>query len=155
MPTTKMWLVSLPIMFALTGCNGTEEVKQPQPEQPKAEQIPAKADVQATEAKHVEQADKLVSVKPQISPQKGIKMMQGTVRYMNLEGGFWGIVADNGQQILPQSLPQEFKQDGLRLSFTSSEITDMMTIQQWGTLSNVSDIKVIGEVDSKANHPTH
>ena len=69
--------------------------------------------------------------------------MQGTVRYMNLEGGFWGIIADNGQQILPQSLPQEFKQDGLRLSFKSSEITDMMTIQQWGTPFKLTDIELV------------
>jgi len=80
-------------------------------------------------------------------------MLQGTVRYMNLEGGFWGIVADNGQKILPKNLPAEYRKDGLRLSFSAQEITGMMTIQQWGTLSSVSDISVIGQVDSQSSDP--
>ncbi|WP_198781161.1 hypothetical protein [Shewanella putrefaciens] len=80
-------------------------------------------------------------------------MLQGTVRYMNLEGGFWGIVADNGQKILPKNLPAEYRKDGLRLSFSAQEITGMMTIQQWGTLSNLSNISVIGQVDSQSSDP--
>lgn len=80
-------------------------------------------------------------------------MLQGTVRYMNLEGGFWGIVADNGQKILPKNLPAEYRKDGLRLSFSAQEITGMMTIQQWGTLSNLSEISVIGQVDSQSSDP--
>lgn len=94
-----------------------------------------------------------VSGKPPISPLKGIAMYQGTVRFLNLEGGFWGIMADNGQRILPQNLPTEFKQDGLRISFKATEITGMMTIQQWGTLSKLSDINVIGKVEGKAQDP--
>lgn len=80
-------------------------------------------------------------------------MLQGTVRYMNLEGGFWGIVADNGQKILPKNFPEEYRKDGLRLSFSAQEITGMMTIQQWGTLSNLSNISVIGQVDSQSSDP--
>ena len=80
-------------------------------------------------------------------------MLQGTVRYMNLEGGFWGIIADDGKQILPKNLPQEYRKDGLRLSFTAQEITGMMTIQQWGTLSSLTEIKVIGQVDSQSTDP--
>jgi hypothetical protein len=87
-----------------------------------------------------------------IAKGEGI-MLQGTVRYMNLEGGFWGIVADNGQKILPKNLPAEYRKDGLRLSFSAQEITGMMTIQQWGTLSSLSDISVIGQVDSQSSDP--
>ncbi|MCP3128406.1 hypothetical protein [Shewanella sp. KJ2020] len=87
-----------------------------------------------------------------IAKGEGI-MLQGTVRYMNLEGGFWGIVADNGQKILPKNLPAEYRKDGLRLSFSAQEITGMMTIQQWGTLSSLSEISVIGQVDSQSSDP--
>uniref|UniRef100_Q0HZ80 Uncharacterized protein n=1 Tax=Shewanella sp. (strain MR-7) TaxID=60481 RepID=Q0HZ80_SHESR len=92
-------------------------------------------------------------IKPTISPQGEGVMLQGTVRYMNLEGGFWGIIADNGQKILPKNLPQEYRKDGLRLSFTAQEITGMMTIQQWGTLSSLSEMTVIGQVESQSTDP--
>jgi hypothetical protein len=83
---------------------------------------------------------------------KGIIMGQGTVRYIKLEGGFWGIITDNGQKILPKNLPKEYRKDGLRLSFEAREIKGMMTIQQWGTLSSLSNIEVIGQVESKDPH---
>lgn len=98
-------------------------------------------------------APKASPVKPHVSPQKGITMHQGTVRFINLEGGFWGIITDSGKSILPQGLAEEFKKDGLRLSFKAEAITDMMTIQQWGTFARVSDIEVIGQVDSQSADP--
>ncbi|MEL4253124.1 hypothetical protein AAEH72_19125 [Shewanella xiamenensis] len=100
-----------------------------------------------------QQAAKQDVNKPSISPKGEGMMLQGTVRYLNLEGGFWGIVADNGQKILPKNLPQEYRKDGIRLSFTALEITGMMTIQQWGKLSNLSDITVIGQVESQSTDP--
>lgn len=100
-----------------------------------------------------QQAAKQDVNKPSISPKGEGMMLQGTVRYLNLEGGFWGIVADNGQKILPKNLPQEYRKDGIRLSFTAQEITGMMTIQQWGKLSNLSDITVIGQVESQSADP--
>lgn len=91
--------------------------------------------------------------KPNMPTKGDAVMLQGTVRYLHLEGGFWGIVADNGQHILPKNLPQEYRKDGIRLSFTAQEITGMMTIQQWGKLSNLSDITVIGQVESQSADP--
>ena len=32
-------------------------------------------------------------------------------------GGFYGIVADDGERYLPADLPQEFRADGLRVRF--------------------------------------
>ena len=100
-----------------------------------------------------QQAAKQGVNKPSISPKGEGIMLQGTVRYLNLEGGFWGIIADNGQKILPKNLPQEYRKDGIRLSFTALEITGMMTIQQWGKLSNLSDITVISQVESQSADP--
>jgi len=100
-----------------------------------------------------QQAAKQGVNKPSISPKGEGMMLQGTVRYLNLEGGFWGIIADNGQKILPKNLPQEYRKDGIRLSFTAQEIIGMMTIQQWGKLSSLSDITVIGQVESQSADP--
>ncbi len=57
----------------------------------------------------------------------------GTITYVDLEGGFYGIVADNGERYLPASLPAEFQQDGLRVTFVVEPSGETATIQQWGT----------------------
>lgn len=114
---------------------------------------PAPQQLSELDTARAQQPDNSAFIKPSISVKGEGVMLQGTVRYMNLEGGFWGIVADDGKQILPKNLPQEYRKDGLRLSFTAQEITGMMTIQQWGTLSNLSEISVIGQVDSQSTDP--
>jgi putative hemolysin len=57
----------------------------------------------------------------------------GTVTYVDLEGGFYGIVADDGGQYLPANLSEEFAVDGKRVHFTAVEQQDVVTIQMWGT----------------------
>ena len=152
-------VLSLPLIATLLlGCN--DEVKS-QPTQEK--QATEKKEViepstpSAAETKTVtgqlEAADNIMVEKPQISQPKGIVMRQGTVRYINLEGGFWGIINDDGSHLLPQNLAKELRKDGLRLSYKAQEIKGMMTIQQWGTLSSLSDVKVIGQVDSQNSDP--
>ncbi|MCS6160337.1 hypothetical protein [Shewanella baltica] len=146
MRTFTAIFLSLLITLFVVGCN---DKSQPQPpsEQPVTDSsVPVAPLSQTTETN-------VVDAQPSISIKKGIVMYQGTVRYMNLEGGFWGIITDSSQKLLPQNLPSEYKKDGLRLSFNAKEIKGMMTIQQWGTLSSLSDITVIGQVDSKASDP--
>lgn len=57
----------------------------------------------------------------------------GTVTYIDLEGGFYGIVADNGERYLPLDLDERYRVDGMRLTFAGEVPRDTMTIQQWGT----------------------
>jgi hypothetical protein len=57
----------------------------------------------------------------------------GTVTYIDLEGGFYGIVASDGARYLPLNLPAEFREDGLSVSFEAEPEEDVATIQQWGT----------------------
>ncbi|MFV7771577.1 hypothetical protein [Shewanella marisflavi] len=144
--------ISLPLIaaFALTAC---DQGQQSAPEQTKApaEQVAPKAE--RPSADELAAVPNGLSAEQPHSPDNGINMTQGTVRYFNLEGGFWGIIADDGRQILPQNLAQEFRKDGLRLSFKAQEVKDMMTIQQWGVLSTLSDIEIIGQVESKSSDP--
>lgn len=44
-------------------------------------------------------------------------MMTGTIRYVNLEGGYYNIVADNGKEYHPVNLPHEYRRHGLRVAF--------------------------------------
>ncbi|BBL66991.1 putative hemolysin [Methanoculleus chikugoensis] len=64
----------------------------------------------------------------------------GTVTYIDLEGGFYGIVADDGEHYLPTDLPAEYRQDGLRVVFVVDIMNETATIQQWGTPVEVVEI---------------
>ena len=44
-------------------------------------------------------------------------LMSGTIRYVRIEGGFYAIYGDNGEQYNPINLPRAFKKDGLRVAF--------------------------------------
>lgn len=68
---------------------------------------------------------------------------RGTVKYFDLEGGFFGIVTDKGQKFLPQGLSREMLTDGAVIEFSGQMIKGMMTIQQWGTPFKVTDAKLI------------
>ncbi len=56
----------------------------------------------------------------------------GTIQYLEFEGGFYGIVADNGNNYLPINLGDDYKQDSLRVRFTMRARNDVMTIAMWG-----------------------
>jgi hypothetical protein len=41
----------------------------------------------------------------------------GEIKYIDLEGGFYGIVSDNGEHYDSINLPLEFKEDSLQAEF--------------------------------------
>ena len=72
----------------------------------------------------------------------GEKLIQGTgtVKYQSFEGGFYGIVGDNGMNYDPPNLPQEFKVDGLRVQFTAKP-TDYASFHMWGKVIELFSIQ--------------
>jgi hypothetical protein len=79
------------------------------------------------------------------SEQRGIKEVSFTaiLKYMKLEGGFYGLVTKEGQHWLPMNLPNEFKKHGAMVKVKGHEIKGMMTIQQWGKPFSITDIQLI------------
>ncbi len=73
-------------------------------------------------------------------PPEDIVSGAGTVRYVDLEGGFYGIVADDGVRYLPDSLDEAFREDGVRVRFRLQLREDAVTAQMWGTPVTVVDI---------------
>lgn len=71
--------------------------------------------------------------------------MSGTVQYIDLEGGFYGIVADDGSHYLPMNLPEEYKEDNLHVVFTAREMEDINTIYMWGIVVQILSIQTSGE----------
>jgi len=66
-----------------------------------------------------------------------------TVKYMNLEGGFFGLVSKEGKHWLPMNLKKEFHQDGAVINVSGSAVEGMMTIQQWGKPFSITHIELI------------
>jgi hypothetical protein len=75
-----------------------------------------------------------------LPPPEDIVSGLGTVRYMELEGGFYGIVADDSTRYLPQDLGTDYREDGLRVRFRAAVQDSAMTMEMWGTPVEMLDI---------------
>lgn len=68
---------------------------------------------------------------------------EGTIVWVQLEGGFWGIEAGDGKEYEPINLPKEFMVHGLKVAFTGQVMEDWASIYQWGAVLEVSTIQRI------------
>jgi len=66
---------------------------------------------------------------------------KGTVKYIKLEGGFYGIIAEDGTKYNPTNLSPEYQKDGLKVSFEAKLKSGLMTIQMWGKNIEIISIK--------------
>lgn len=67
----------------------------------------------------------------------------GTIRFLEFEGGFYGIIADDSTRYDPGRLDTAFQEDGLRVRFELTPREDMMTTRQWGTAADLHSIERI------------
>lgn len=65
----------------------------------------------------------------------------GTVHFVDLEGGFYGLVAEDGARYLPLNLPKNFQAEGMRVRFRGKLRPEVVTIQQWGTPLELLEIE--------------
>ena len=65
----------------------------------------------------------------------------GTVRYQNLEGGFWGIIADDGAKYDVVNLSSEYQVEGLRVAFRAKPATNGVSFHMWGTMVEITSIQ--------------
>jgi hypothetical protein len=70
-----------------------------------------------------------------------IHMTRGTIRYMDFEGGFYGIVADSGERYDPINLPAGYRKDGLRVRFQVKEKKGMASFHMWGKIVEIVKIE--------------
>ena len=66
---------------------------------------------------------------------------KGEIQYIDLEGGFYGILSDDGEHYDPINLPSGFKEDGLRVEFKLRILEDQSNIHMWGTVVEILEIK--------------
>ncbi len=79
----------------------------------------------------------------QLVDRKEQTWQQVTVKYMDFEGGFYGLVSKAGDKLLPMNLAKEYQLPGTVLKVKGQFIKDMMTIQQWGQPFKITDVKLI------------
>jgi hypothetical protein len=76
-----------------------------------------------------------------VVPSQDIVVGVGTVVFLNIEGGFYALVSDDRVTYEPQSLPDDFMIDGLRVRFTIRIVQGAMSFRQVGPIVEVLDIR--------------
>ncbi len=79
------------------------------------------------------------------SSEKDLVSGVGMILYQDLEGGFYGLVADDGATYDPLNLDEAFKQDSLRVRFRARRRTVVMTIRMWGQPVEILDMTRIDQ----------
>lgn len=67
--------------------------------------------------------------------------MTGKIAYSTLEGGFYGIIGDDGIKYQPTKIPFELRKHDLVVRFTAIHRDDMFTAFNWGKLIQLQTIK--------------
>ncbi len=65
----------------------------------------------------------------------------GMVRFISLEGGFYGIISDDNEHYDPLNLDPEFQEDGLRVYFKAKISENQTSIHVWGIVIEIISIE--------------
>lgn len=65
----------------------------------------------------------------------------GVIKYIPLEGGFFGIISDDGNHYDPINLPPDFENDGLTVIFIG-EILNLVSAHMWGRIIRIFSIQI-------------
>ncbi len=74
--------------------------------------------------------------------EKEMIFATGTIKYITIEGGFYGIITGKEKRYLPVNLPEVFKKDGLRVWFKAKS-KKVFTTHTWGESIEILEIKPI------------
>jgi len=75
----------------------------------------------------------------------------GTVRHLEIEGGFYGIEADGGDHYRPVNLPASLASPGLRVRFCADPVGNSLGIQMWGVPVNLRSIEPLERAPGNAH----
>ena len=67
----------------------------------------------------------------------------GTIKYISIEGGFYGLITDDGKKYDPNNLSQAFQKDNLKVKFKARVRDDLVSFHMWGTLVDIIEIEKI------------
>jgi len=78
-----------------------------------------------------------------IDNREGYLAEPGTVKYINIEGGFYGIITEDGLKLDPVNLPDEYKQDGMNVRIWVKKAAAQVNFHMWGTIVEIKSIEQI------------
>ncbi|MGD8867427.1 MAG: hypothetical protein PVI01_07345 [Gemmatimonadales bacterium] len=83
---------------------------------------------------------------PLVAPEVSVDdpsafVIDGTVRFLDIEGGCWGIFGDDGVTYEPMGIPREFLEDGLKVRAAVKLRPDLLSTCMIGTIVEVLEIK--------------
>ena len=67
--------------------------------------------------------------------------IKGTVRYINLEMGFWGIESADGQKYVPIQMPEQLKMEGKKVEIRAEIVPDAAGVQMWGKYVQITEFE--------------
>ena len=67
----------------------------------------------------------------------------GKIIYNDFEGGFYGILSDNGEKYDPINLPDEYKENGINVRFKLKILDNQTSTHMWGTIVEIIEIEKI------------
>jgi hypothetical protein len=70
----------------------------------------------------------------------------GTIVWIAMDNGFYGIVTDDGQQFLPGKIDPAFRIDGLRVSFRGMARPDKQGEHPWGIPLDLIELARVGSI---------
>ncbi len=142
---SSLLFLTIVLTFVIAGCQQTE---------PNGQTIQvAPNEVKSSEVKTPEtQSSELQSSNEDTMKQASKYPYKGTIQYIGLEGGFYGIVTDKGEKLLPMNLDKKYMKQGTVINFSGNYVKDMMTIQQWGTPFKINDVHLIS-LGKNSKHP--
>ena len=76
------------------------------------------------------------------TPKEDLIEGTGTIQYIDLEGGFYGIVSDDGESYEVKDIPSEYLEDGLMVKFVAKKSETQASIYQWGIIIEIIEIEI-------------
>ncbi|MGQ9473067.1 MAG: hypothetical protein ACUVQZ_08805 [Candidatus Caldatribacteriaceae bacterium] len=67
----------------------------------------------------------------------------GRVHWIELEGGFFGIIAEDETRYEPLNLEKPYQQEGIKVHFIGRVRNDYASIHMWGTIIEITEIEII------------
>ena len=65
----------------------------------------------------------------------------GKIQFNDFEGGFYGIVDDNGEKYDPINLPSDLELDGIHVDYTLKILDNQSSIHMWGVVVEIIEIR--------------
>jgi len=82
-----------------------------------------------------------VAIGYEMKKKENIVRGTGTIIWLDLEGGFFGIIGDDGEHYDPINLDSEFLDKGLRVYFEAKIRTDLGSFHMWGIIVEILKIQ--------------